>query len=366
MLLSKKFLVKGLSCLAMFSFGHCALACTGIKIKANDDAVIAARTMEFARNLESTIIYIPKGMSYTGTTKLGMNNGIKWDVKYPITGVSAYHMPHILDGINTQGLAFGLFYFPDYAGYPALTKENQAKSLAPWEIGTYLLSRNATVDEVLKDLKNINVVSAAWKEGEDAPACHYIVHDASGKSLVIEYVNGELKTYDNKLGVITNAPTFDWHITNLSNYVNLTVNNVSPIDLSGTQVLGFGQGTGMLGLPGDFTPPSRFIRAVAFTQSSVPTVNGQEGIFHAFHILNQFDIPKGAVRGKEGNKTEIEYTQWTAASNLKDIKYFYHTYDNRQVHQVDLLNLDPNSKKIEWFPMTQDVGVSPKEAVAQK
>ncbi|MBS0290012.1 MAG: choloylglycine hydrolase family protein [Proteobacteria bacterium] len=334
------------------------LACTGIRIKAKDDAVVSARTMEFAQDLESTIIYIPKGVNYVGTTKLGEQNGKKWDVKYAIAGVSGFHLPHILDGINTQGLSFGLFYFPNYAEYPALTKQNQDKSLAPWELGTYLLSRNASVDEVLADLKNVNVVSASWKEGMEVPACHYIVHDKTGKSLVIEYVNGKLTTYDNKLGVITNAPTFDWHMTNLSNYVNLSVNNVPPVDFSETDISGFGQGTGMLGLPGDFTPPSRFVRAVVFTQASVPTLSGEEGIFHAFHILNQFDIPKGAVRNKSGNNTQIEYTQWTAAGNLKEKKYYYHTYYHRDVHQIDLMNMDQNIKKVEWYPMTQDVGKS--------
>lgn len=333
------------------------LACTGIRITANDNAVVAARTMEFAQDLESSIIYIPKGITYSGTSKLGINDGKKWEVKYPITGVSAYHLRHILDGINSQGLSFGLFYFPDYAGYPPLTNENKAQSLAPWELGTYLLSRNATVEEVLADLKNVTVVSAAWKAGTSVPACHYIIHDASGKSLVIEYVNGKLTTYDNKLGVITNAPTFDWHLTNLSNYVNLSVNNVPAIDFSGTEIQGLGQGTGMLGLPGDFTPPSRFIRAVAFTQSSVPTVNGPEGIFHAFHILNQFDIPKGTVRNKEKdkNKTQIEYTQWTSAGDLKNKKYYYHTYEHRDVHHVDLLNIDPKINSVQWYPMTENI-----------
>ena len=134
------------------------------------------------------------------------------------------------------------------------------------------------------------------------PPCHYIVNDASGQCVVLEYVNGELKIHDNPLGVITNSPTFDWHVTNLRNYVNLTVNNVPPVEISGIKLPGFGQGSGMLGLPGDFTPPSRFIRAVAFSQSALPVATADEGVLQAFHILNQFDIPKGAARGVEHGK----------------------------------------------------------------
>ena len=96
---------------------------------------------------------------------------------------------------------------------------------------------------------------------------------------------------------MSNSPTFDWHMTNLSNYVTMTDKNVAKIDLAGKEIKGLGQGSGMLGLPGDFTPPSRFVRAVAFSKSALPVEKAEDGVLQAFHILNQFDIPKGAARG---------------------------------------------------------------------
>src|SRR5208282_2216741 len=96
---------------------------------------------------------------------------------------------------------------------------------------------------------------------------HYVVYDASGKSIVVEYTGGKLHVYDDPLGVITNSPAFDWQMTNLSNYVNFSMTNVPPVKLGPVTLEPFGQGSGMLGLPGDFTPPSRFVRAVAFSQS---------------------------------------------------------------------------------------------------
>ena len=96
---------------------------------------------------------------------------------------------------------------------------------------------------------------------------------------------------------MSNSPTFDWHMTNLSNYVNMTVNNVPKFDVDGKAIKGLGQGSGMLGIPGDFTPPSRFVRAVAFSKSALPVETAREAVLQAFHILNQFDIPKGAARG---------------------------------------------------------------------
>lgn len=116
--------------------------------------------------------------------------------------------------------------------------------------------------------------------------CHYVLHDAAGNCAVIEYVDGKRSIHDNPLGVFTNAPTFDWHITNLRNYANLSVTNVPPVELVGVRLSGFGQGNGLFGLPGDFTPPSRFVRAVAFSQSSVATKTAVDATLQAFHILN--------------------------------------------------------------------------------
>ena len=141
-----------------------------------------------------------------------------------------------------------------------------------------------------------DVVLEAWKF---VPPVHYVVHDATGKSIVIEYVEGRLNFHDNPLGIMSNSPTFDWHMTNLRNYVNFSLMNVPPVQLGSVKLLPFGQGSGMLGPPGDFTPPSRFVRAAAFSQSVLPSQTGNETVLEAFHILNAFDIPKGAAREHE-------------------------------------------------------------------
>ena len=111
--------------------------------------------------------------------------------------------------------------------------------------------------------------SPRWrKSGRPCPRCavqgppaigvlpvHYCVHDPQGNSLVIEYVQGKLHVYDNPLGVMTNSPTFDWMTTYLSNFVNLSATNVPQLDLKGFTIHQFGQGSGMVGLPGDFSRP---------------------------------------------------------------------------------------------------------------
>jgi choloylglycine hydrolase len=168
------------------------------------------------------------------------------------------------------------------------------------------------------------------------PPVHYIVNDAHGNSVVLEYMEGKLKVHTNPLGVMSNSPTFDWHMTNLSNYVGLSSKNIVKVDLAGKEIKGLGQGSGMLGLPGDFTPPSRFVRAVAFSKTAWPVAKANDGVLQAFHILNQFDIPKGAARGIEHGEEVADYTQWTSAADLTNVRYYFRTFANSRIRMIDL------------------------------
>jgi choloylglycine hydrolase len=323
-----------------------ANACTGIRIKPKDGSVIFARTLEFAADMHSDIIVIPRNKQFVGTAPQD-RAGLHWTTKYATVGTNAFGMPVVLDALNEKGLAVGLFYFPDYAQYQEIGPQDVAKSLAPWELGAFLLGTCADVQEAVEAVKQVRVGAAVQKDMGFVPPCHYIVNDAQGGCVVLEYVGGKLQIYDNPLGVFSNAPTFDWHLTNLQNYVKLSVNNAPAVNLAGIKLSGFGQGSGMLGLPGDFTPPSRFVRAVAFSQPALPVETARDGVLQVFHLLNQFDIPKGAARAVENGREVVDYTQWTGASDLANLRYYFHTYDDRRIRVVDLktMNLDASDIK---------------------
>jgi choloylglycine hydrolase len=162
--------------------------------------------------------------------------------------------------------------------------------------------------------------------------------------------------------VITKSPTFDWHMTNLRNYVNFSMTNVPPIKLGTVVLKPFGQGTGMLGMPGDFTPPSRFVRAVAFSQSVLPSKTGHDAIIEAFHILNQFDIPKGSAREHEKDEhgnVVADYTLWTSAIDLKAKQYFFRTYDNSEIRMIDLMKMNLDAKDIVKISIEGDEVIRP-------
>lgn len=339
--------------------------CTGIRLIAHDKSVIHARSMEFGQDLESRVIVIPRGFARQGTApasndQVGTVPGAKWTTKFASVGANAKKMNWLFDGLNEKGLAVGTFYFPTFAKYPSFNKAE--KTIAPWEVGSWLLDQFSTVDEVKRGIGQIDVAASIQPDLEFCPPCHYVVHDASGQSIVIEYVNSALQVHDNPIGVVTNSPPFDWHLINLRNYLNCVDTNLPNRTLRGSSsslvLEPLGQGTGMLGLPGDFTPPSRFVRAVAFTQAMLPSLlkTGDDAVLQAFHILNNFDIPKGCVRDAQKNEdgsviSVSDYTLWTSANDLAAKKFYFRTYENSQIRVVDLKQMKLDAKDVISFNM---------------
>lgn len=312
------------------------IACTGIVIKTQNGATITARTLEFGFDLQSNILVIPSG-NYISFLSSGKDKvGYKMKSKYGFLGMNALDQNIVIDGVNEAGLYFGGFYFSGFAVYEKLTPSNQARAISSEELGNYILGSFATVDEVKVGLKNITVVGTFIEQiSGDAPL-HYAVTDRAGKSIVIEYSIAGLKIFDNTVNAITNNPTYDWHLTNLRNYVNLSADNVSGFVLDGQNYTPLSEGSGMIGLPGDTSSVSRFVRATAFVNTSLPAKDEDEAIFRAFHILNNFDIPIGLVKQKEKTSAISEFTVWTSAVDTKNSIYYFKTYENQSVKKVDL------------------------------
>jgi choloylglycine hydrolase len=349
------------SMLLLSSAFHPARACTGICLVAADGTVVSARTLEFAVDIQSDIIIVPRGYARVASTPDG-KEGLKWKAKYASLGASGLGLPILIDGLNEKGLSVGLFYFPTSAGYMPYTAASAGKTMAPWEMGSWMLDSFASVEEVKANIGKITVGEVVFKGWGFVPPVHYVVRDTSGKSIVIEYVGGKLNVHDNPLGVMTNSPTFDWHMTNLRNYVNFSLANHSPVKLGSVVLEPFGEGSGMLGLPGDFTPPSRFVRAVAFSQSALPSKTGMEAVLTAFHILNNFDIPKGSAREAEKDEhgnVKADYTLWTSACDLKTKRFYFRTYEDSQIRMVDLMAMKLDAKDILRIPMKGEETIHP-------
>ena len=117
---------------------------------------------------------------------------------------------------------------------------------------------------------------------------------------------------------------------------NISLTDVTSAKLGPLTLQAFGTGAGLHGLPGDFTPPSRFVRAAIFAQAATPNATADDAVLAAFHILNQFDIPKGSVKGSVVNSESDEITEWTSVADLKNLRWYFRTFEDQSIHMVDL------------------------------
>jgi len=319
-----------------FLFIQGIAACTGIIITTEDGVTIPGRTMEFGFDVQSKVMVIPKGIPLTFLSSIDNKDGYKMTTKYGFTGMNAVGKNVIADGVNEAGLYLGVFYFTNFAVYEKLTADNQSKAVSSEELGNYILGSFANVEEVIEGLKNITVVGSYIEAIKGEAPLHYAVTDKSGRSVVIEYTKDGLHVFENTVHAVCNNPTYDWHLTNLRNYVNLAPDNTTGFELNGKKYTPMAEGSGMIGLPGDYTSTSRFIRATAAVNTSLPSKDAEEGIFRAFHILNAFDIPKGLVRQKEETGVFTDYTIWTSAVDTENLAYYYKTYKNQAIKKIDL------------------------------
>ncbi|MDA7924451.1 choloylglycine hydrolase family protein [Mariniblastus sp.] len=333
------------------------IACTGIILRTMNGATIVGRTMEFGFDIKSDILVVPAGTKYT---TLGLNaekSGFTFTAKYGFVGANALGKSIIVDGVNEKGLYFGAFYFKGAEKFSELTAANQDNAISSEEVGNWLLSQFATVAEIKAAMPSKVVVGTFVKEINGIAPLHYAVTDATGGSIVIEYTKSGLTIHDNTVNAVANNPAFDWHLTNLRNYIGLSATNNETLTVGKQQLRPFGQGTGMYGLPGDFSSPSRFVRATAFANNALPSKDIDEGVFRAFHIMNNFDIPKGAIRESDNN-TLMDYTIWTSVTDTKNAFYYYKTFKGQAVECVDLRTALVNLKTTKTIKMDDKFSIN--------
>ena len=270
---------------------------------------------------------------------------MSWTCKYAYLAVNVFGLDLPVDGMNEKGLSIGALWFPgaEYEKVPA-GKEGQAILLN--NVGNWLLGNFATVDEARQALENTYIFAQPIAEfGNTIPPCHLSLHDATGKSIVVEFIKGEKKIYDNTVRILTNAPAFDWHLINLTNFLNLKAMNAGPVKVGNSVLQPPGQGSGFLGIPGDWTPPSRFVRIATFKEFAEKAKTAPEAVVLALHLLNTVDIPVGTIQ-EGGNRSD--YTQWIVIKDLTNKNFYLRSYEDLNVYQIDMtkLNMTPGAPQV--------------------
>ena len=324
-----------------------ASACTDIRVEAKDGTVIVARSMEFAIDLQSNLRTSTRGRSWTTTTDDG-KPAMSWKAKYGYVFLDGLQVDAAIDGMNEAGLTVEDLFFPGFADYQKVPAGQEKQGIPYINLSDWMLGNFKTVDEVRAALSTAYVFAAKVPgQGDTIFPLHYSIFDATGKGIVVEFIAGKLYIYDN-IGVMTNSPSYDWHVLNLNNYVHLTPVNPSPIAVGGMKFGANGQGYGMVGLPGDVSPPSRFVKMAALLHTAVQATDAVGAINLAEHIINNVDIPFGLVREPDSGKYINESTEWVVFKDITHHVFYYRTYTNMTLQSVDLakLNFAENAQRL--------------------
>lgn len=275
---------------------------------------------------------------------------------YAIIGMAmvADGFPLYFDATNEKGLSMAGLSFPDNAQYQpyAPGKEN----VPPFELIPWLLGQCATVTEVEKLLAKVNILNVDFSDQLPLTPVHWLIADGE-RSITVEAVESGLKIYDNPVGVLTNNPTFDYHLFNLNNYMQLSTgapaNNFAgqnPLKLNT-----YSRGMGALGLPGDASSLSRFVRAAFIKLNSVAGSSEAESVSQFFHILKAVEMPKGSVRlGKD----LYEITLYSSCCNTTQGIYYYTTYENSHISAVNMHKENLEGSTLIEYPLNKKLKVA--------
>ena len=321
-----------------------AQACTGITLQTTDSQIVTARTIEWAAEpLNAMYVVVPRGQKQRSWLPDGTLHGKNFTADYGYVGIAVENDEFIMEGINEAGLGAGLFYFPQYGQYPPYDPQLKQQSISDMQLVAWALSSFATIDELQSAISSIRVITTDSR----ASTVHWRFTEPSGRQVVLEIVNQQFHFHENPLGVLTNAPDFSWHLTNLNNYVNLSSGSVNHRQIGSLSLNAFGGGSGLHGLPGDMTPPSRFVRA-AFFQSTAPRLQDEDAtVMQAFHLLNHFDIPVGLQYTDPREVPNMpSATQVTIASDLRNQRLYFRTMYDSSIRCIDLKQI--NFKRVNF------------------
>lgn len=315
--------------------------CTGLTLKTNDGYHLFGRNMDLEYTFGQSVVLVPRNFKYEDKV-----SGQDKNTKYAVIGMAALNGKHPLfaEALNEKGLACAGLNFP--AAYWSKEVVEGMDNIAPYDLILWITSNFETLEELKPHLDKLNIVGKAYDEKTPLPTLHWIVTDTSGKSLVIEKTEDGLKIFDNPVGVMTNAPSFDWHLKNLTQYTGLTTSRPDTRKWSDLELVTLGNGSGAFGLPGDSSSQSRFVKT-AFLKSHV-TIGDYEnaGVIEFFNILSNVAMISGTVIDPHGRN---EITQYTSCMCQEKGIYYYRTYKNSQINVIDMNKEDLSSDKLKVY-----------------
>lgn len=311
-------------------------ACTGISLESTGSDKIVARTIEWGASvLNSNIVVVPRG--HQSETQTAYGPGMQYNNTLGYVGLSIEDKSFVVEGLNEKGLSAGLFFFPGYGTYPTYDRTLKQQTLSDMDFVAWVLGNAESVKSAKEMLSGIRLT----ERFKGAGTVHYRIADKSGEQIVVEIIEGKMHIFDNPIGVLTNSPGFQWQMTNLNNYLNLKPGHTDSVNWSKVTLRSPGMGSGMVGLPGDITPPSRFVRAAFMTATAPQLKTADEAVLYSFKILNAFEIPIGLELKNQENPTGLlSATQWTSVTDMSNALLYFKTMNDARIRLIDLKDID--------------------------
>ena len=316
--------------------------CTAVTYKTND--FYFGRTLDYEYSYMEEVTITPRNYPFKFKEKETINN------HYAIIGMAyvAEEYPLYYDAINEKGLGIAGLNFVGNAYYnePVEGKDN----IAQFEFIPWILSQCATIEDAKKLIEKINLTNIPFNEQLPLAQLHWIIADKN-EAITVEAVEEGIKIYENPVGVLTNNPPFDKQMFSLNNYINLS--NKTPEDkfAQNLNLQRYSRGMGAIGLPGDLSSQSRFVRASFVKMNSISAEGENESVSQFFHILNSVDQQRGCCELEDG---KYEITIYTSCCNATKGIYYYTTYDNHQITAVDMRKEDLNINKLVRYPLIKN------------
>lgn len=302
--------------------------CTSLSFAALDGSKFLARTMDFAFELNGKPTFLPEDYKWTSSfdEKVYAN-------EYAIMGTGAFFGKNymIADGVNEHGLSAAELYFSHAAKYDEQPTDG-ATNLVAEEFLLWALGNNKSIKDLNDNLKNVHLIeSDKGVMGVNQPL-HFIFSDATGATYILEPQGNGLVLEEDKVGVMTNTPDYDWHKTNLANYLGAQTTNFGEKKFGDEQVIPLGQ-NGTFRLPGGYTAVDRFIRTAFIRETSEAPKDNQQAVNTILHMLDSVTIPRGVNIKDNGDSS---YTQYQTVLDLTNKIMYFVPYGNRNVYSVKM------------------------------
>lgn len=298
--------------------------CTAVSFKTKDHYF--GRNLDYEFSYGEHITICPRQFPFEYKTMP------KEECHYAIIGMAhiADGVPLFYEGTNEKGLSIAGLNYPKNAWYGEVVEGKL--NLAPYELIPWILGKCETVKEARKYLENMQLISQPFRKDFPLSPLHWMISDRE-ESIVAEPDRDGLKIYENPVGVLTNNPPFPVQMFTLNNYRNLSVKQPENLFSKKLETENYSRGMGALGLPGDLSSNSRFIRAAFVKLNSIAGEKETESVSQFFHILGSVEQQRGCV---EVEPEKYEITIYSCCCNTDKGIYYYKTYDDWTIRKVEM------------------------------